>query len=140
MSADASGYPLPSYATTIWLDGTGNLCLALPSGPQNHPHVVRIPLAKCSIEKSEGGGTLGRQMGWQTLLEILKQKVASQTRPVRLGDRASPVQYDIEAMLGAMHSGSTNKRRRFNERGTQQLDYQDLFADMAEIDPLGQGK
>lgn len=125
MIPDSSGCPLPSYATTIWLDGTGNLCLALPSGPQGHPHVVRIPLAKCSIEKSDGGSTLGRQMGWQALLEVLKQRQAAQKRPIRLGDRASPVQYDIEAMLGAVRNAPA--ARKFDQRGAQQIDYDDLL-------------
>lgn len=125
---DHSGYPLPSYVSTIWLDGKGNLCLAVPSGPDSKSHVITIPLAKCSIEKSDGGSTLGRQMGWQALLEVLKQRAASQQRPIRLGDRAAPVQYDIDAMLGAVQSGGA-KPRRFDERGTQQLDYQDLFSE-----------
>lgn len=126
MISDHTGYPLPSYAATIWLDGIGNLLIALPSGPEAKPHTVTIPLAKCSIEKSEGGSILGRQQGWQALLAVLKERQASQKRPVRLGDRAAPVQYDIEAMLGAVQSGSA-KARRFDERGTQQLDYADLF-------------
>ncbi len=125
--SDHSGYPLPSYASTIWLDGKGNLCLALPSGPQAKAHTITIPLAKCSIERREGGSTLGRQMGWQALLAVLGQRQASQVRPVRLGDRAAPVQYDIDAMLGAMRHGPAP--RKFDKRGTQQLDYQDLFSE-----------
>lgn len=125
---DHSGYPIPSYASTVWLDGNGNLCLAVPSGPEGKAHVIAVPLAKCSIERSDGGSTLGRQMGWQALLEVLKQRAASQQRPIRLGDRAAPVQYDIDAMLGAVQLGGA-KPRRFDERGTQQLDYQDIFSE-----------
>ena len=128
---DHSGYPLPSYASTIWLDGKGNLCLALPSGPQSKAHTISIPLAKCSIERSEGGSTLGRQMGWQALLAVLTQRQASQVRPVRLGDRAAPVQYDIDAMLGAVQS-SGQRAKRFDERGTQQLGYADLFEETSD--------
>lgn len=128
MISDHSGYPLPSYASTIWLDGKGNLCLALPSGPDSKAHTVTIPLAKCSVERSEGGSTLGRQMGWQALLAVLTQRQASQVRPVRLGDRAAPVQYDIDAMLGAVQSGG-QRAKRFDERGTQQLGYDDLFSE-----------
>lgn len=131
MISDHSGYPLPSYATTIWLDGKGNLCLALPSGPDSKAHTITIPLAKCSIEQSEGGSTLGRQMGWQALLAILKQRAASQQRPVRLGDRAAPVQYDIDAMLHAT-SGAGVKPKVFNERGDLQLAYDDLFSQEQE--------
>lgn len=124
MIPDSSGYPLPSYATTIWLDGN-NICLALPSGPDSKAHVIRIPLAKCSIEKSAGGSVLGTQMGWQALLEVLRQRRATQKRPIRLGDRASPVQYDIEAMLGAVRNAPA--ARKFDQRGAQQIDYDDLL-------------
>ncbi len=126
MISDHSGYPLPSYATTIWLDGKGNICLALPSGPDSKAHTITIPLAKCSVEQAEGGSTLGRQMGWQALLAILKQRQAAQVRPVRLGDRAAPVQYDIDAMLRAT-SGAGVKPKVFDGSGTRQLAYDDLF-------------
>lgn len=126
MIQDHSGYPLPSYATTVWLDGKGNLCLALPSGPDSKAHTITIPLAKCSIEQAEGGSTLARQMGWQALLAVLKQRAASQERPVRLGDRAAPVQYDIDAMLRAA-SNSSVKPKVFNEKGDLQLAYDDIF-------------
>ena len=131
--SDHSGYPLPSYASTIWLDGRGNLCLAVPSGPDSKAHIITIPLAKCSVEKSDGGSTLGRQMGWQALLEVLKQRAASQERPIRLGDRAAPVQYDIDAMLGAVQS-SGQRARRFDERNQRVVDYSDLFEGLDNAD------
>lgn len=130
MISDHSGYPLPSYATTIWLDGKGNLLLALPSGPDSKAHTVTIPLAKCSIEQSEGGSTLGRQLGWQALLSILSERQKTQEKPMRLGDRAAPVQYDLEAMLGAMRSAP--KPKKFDEKGSRLLDYDDLFAEERE--------
>lgn len=128
MISDHSGYPLPSYASTIWLDGLGNICLAVPSGPDAKAHVVRIPLAKCSIEQTEGGGTLGRQMGWQALLAVLKERAAAQARPVRLGDRAAPVQYDIDAMLRATSACSV-KATRFDERNQRVAEYDELFSE-----------
>jgi hypothetical protein len=124
---DHSGYPLPSYAATIWL-AASDLCIALPSGPDGKSHVIRIPLAKCSIEKTDGGSTMGTQMGWQALLEILKTRAATQERPIRLGDRAAPVQYDIDAMLRAT-STSTAKPSRFDEKNARILDYSDLFSE-----------
>ncbi len=125
--SDHSGYPLPSYATTIWLDGKGNLLLALPSGPDSKAHTITIPLAKCGIERTDGGSTKSTQLGWQALLEVLKQRQAAQKRPVRLGDRAAPVQYDLDEMLGALRTGG--KPRKFDDKGQQQLDYQDLFGE-----------
>lgn len=122
MISDHSGYPLPSYATTIWL-AADHICLALPSGPDSKAHVIRIPLQKCSIERTDSGSTLGTQMGWQALLEILKQRAATQERPIRLGDRGAPVQYDIDAMLRAASAGTS---RRFDASGNEQLSYDDL--------------
>ena len=124
MISDHSGYPLPSYASTIWLSGA-DLCLAVASGPDSKPHVIRIPLAKCSVEQSEGGSTLGRQMGWQALLSVLKQRQLTQEKPVRLGDRAAPVQYDIDALLRAT-STSSARPKVFDKRGERQLSYDDL--------------
>lgn len=131
MSQDHSGYPLPSYATTIWL-ASDHLCVALPSGPNGKAHTVRIPLAKCSIEQSEGGSTLGRQLGWQALLEILKTRAAAASRPVRLGDRAAPVQYDLDAMLRAV-STTPSTPKVFSNRGVRQLSYSELFEDQDAI-------
>lgn len=116
-----SGYPLPSYAIQVWLAGD-TIHLALPSGPDGKSHVVRIPLAKCSIEQSEGGQPLARQLGWVVLLDILKQRQAAREAP-RIGQRSAPVQYDIEAMLRAVSP------TKFNSRGVEQLDYEQLFTE-----------
>ena len=129
MISDHSGYPLPSYATTIWLDGKGNLQLALPSGPDSKAHVITIPLAKCQPERTPSGAIASTSAGIVALLDVLKQRAAAQPRPVRLGDRAAPVQYDIEAMLTATRRPQVPAARRFNERGQQQLAYQDLFGE-----------
>ena len=124
---DHSGYPLPSYVTSIWLAGD-TIHLALPSGPDGKSHIIRIPLAKCSIESSEWGEPLARQRGWLVLLDILKQRQQERQQPVRLGDRAAPVQYDIDAMLRAVSSASPQSRK-FNSRGTEQIDYDRLFSE-----------
>jgi hypothetical protein len=125
--SDHSGYLLPSYATTCWF-ADNHLCLAIPSGPDSKAHVIRIPLVKCSIEKTDSGSILGRQQGWQAILEILTQRARTQEKPVRLGDRAAPVQYDIDAMLRASQSSST-RVKTFNGRGVEQLAYDDLFSE-----------
>lgn len=125
MISDHSGYPLPSYATTIWQAGD-HICLALPSGPDSKAHVIRIPLAKCALARTDSGAIAGDALGWSALLEILKQRAALQERPVRLGDRAAPVQYDIDAMLRAASGGTS---RRFDGQGNEQLDYDQLEFD-----------
>ncbi len=119
-----SGYPLPSYACQIWLAGN-TIHLALPSGPDGKSHVVRIPLAKCSIEQSEWGQPLARQLGWVVLQDILKQRQVQREAP-KIGQRSAPVQYDIDAMLHAMPTV-----KKFDGRGVEQLSYQQLFEDEA---------
>lgn len=116
-----SGYPLPSYAIQVWLAGD-TIHLALPSGPVGKSHIVRIPLAKCSIETSEWGQPLARQLGWVVLQDILKQRQQQREAP-RIGQRSAPVQYDIEAMLRAVSS------KKFDRRGVEQLDYEQLFSE-----------
>lgn len=124
---DHSGYPLPSYTTVIWLAGD-QIHLSLPSGPDGKSHTIRIPLAKCSIESGEWGEPLARQRGWLVLLDILKQRQQERQQPVRLGDRAAPVQYDIDAMLRAVSTSAT-QARRFTPRGQEQLKYSQLFGE-----------
>lgn len=116
-----SGYPLPSYAMQIWLAGD-TIHLALPSGPDGKSHVVRIPLAKCSIEQSEGGQPLARQLGWVVLQDILKSRQQQREAP-RIGQRSAPVQCDIEAMLRAVVT------KRYDGKGQEQLDYDKLFSE-----------
>lgn len=116
-----SGYPLPSYCMQIWLAGD-TIHLALPSGPDGKSHVVRIPLAKCSIETYEWGQPLARQLGWVVLTDILKQRQAAREAP-KIGQRSAPVQYDIDAMLRAVFP------KKFDGRGVEQLDYEQLFAE-----------
>jgi hypothetical protein len=127
MTSDHSGYPLPAYAMTIWLAGD-QIHITLPSGPGGKIHTIRIPLAKCSIETSEWGEPLARQRGWLVLLELLKQRQQERTAPIRMGDRAAPVQYDIDQMLKAV-SGASADTRKFNSRGVEQIDYDALFGD-----------
>ena len=78
MISDHSGYPLPSYATTIWLDGKGNLCLAMPSGPESKAHTITIPLAKCEIEKTDRETTEGSAIGSQAIFAIITTRSARQ--------------------------------------------------------------
>ena len=123
--SDHSGYPLPSYVTQIWLAGDF-IHMALPSGPDGKIHVIKVPVGKCSIETSEWGEPLASQRGWMVVLDLLKQRQQERAAPSRLGDRAAPVQYDIDAMLRAV-STSPQKAKRFNTRAEEQLDYDDLF-------------
>lgn len=122
-----SGYPLPSYVTSIWLAGD-QIFMALPSGPDGKIHTIKVPLAKCSIETSEWGEPLASQRGWMVVLDILKQRQQERQAPARLGDRAAPVQYDIDAMLRAVNSSSV-KPAKFNGRGEEELEYDNLFSE-----------
>jgi hypothetical protein len=103
----------------IWLAGD-TIHLALPSGSDGKSHIVRIPLTKCSIECSEWGQPLARQLGWVVLQDILKQRQQQREAP-KIGQRSAPVQYDIEAMLRAVSP------KKFDGKGVEQLDFAALF-------------
>ena len=85
-------YPPPSYAATIWLTPQG-LRLALPAAYGEAGHSIELPL---------------HDGAWETLLSILRERAryGNDARAQRtIGLRASPVQYDIDAIMRAMAQG-----------------------------------
>jgi len=84
-------YPRPLHACTIWTEGH-TLFLDFEG------HAVQIPLDKCSIECGPSGNPLARQLGWNTLLTVLRDRERAAVAP-SIGHRGAPVQYDIEAMV-----------------------------------------
>ena len=75
-----------------------HIILTLPSPLSSaRAHVLRIPIEKCGICKSNSGNPLPSQVGWNHLLSILKAQHAARTAAERcIGTRAAPVQYDLE--------------------------------------------
>lgn len=112
-------YPLPSYGLSIWLTGdTLNIAIP-PAADGTRQHTICLPLAKCSIETTEGGSILGRQRGWLVLLELLKSKEREKRNPnAKIGNASAPVKYDIEQMLVGM--------KKFDTKGNQKVSYEDL--------------
>jgi hypothetical protein len=94
-------YPLPPHAAAIWLAGD-TLWLSFESGVDGaRGHSITIPLSKCSIEQSEWGQPLARQLGWHTLLDILRSRARAGYTPA-IATSGAPSRYQIEGMLKAM--------------------------------------
>ena len=84
-------YPKPVHAASIWIEGD-KIFLDFDS------HTVKIPLEKCSIETSSFGNPLARQLGWNSLLRILRDREIAMTAP-SIAKRGAPVQHDVELMV-----------------------------------------
>lgn len=92
-------YPIPAYAVNLWIAGD-DLWIAFPGqGPEERGHSVRLPASVA---------------GMQTAITILRER--AQARSLRLGERGTPTQYELEqdkkygAILEAMKADSTAKR------------------------------
>jgi hypothetical protein len=84
-------YPRPDHAVAVWTQGD-ELFVDFDS------HTVRIPLAKCSIECSGFGSPLSRQLGWNTLMTVLREREKADRAPT-IANPGSPVQHDVEKMI-----------------------------------------
>lgn len=92
--------PIPDHAIRIWLAGD-EIHMAFDS-PESAPHhTIKIPIGKCSIETTEWGSPLSRQLGWYSLMSILKS--AEQAgRKGQIAEASAPSSYQLEQMLRAM--------------------------------------
>jgi len=84
-------YPVPAHSANIWTEGH-KLFLELGG------HAVQISLDKCSIETGPSNAPLARQLGWSTLLSVLRSRETAGHTP-SIGQKGSPVQHDIERMV-----------------------------------------
>jgi hypothetical protein len=72
-------YPIPAYAASFWIAGD-SLMIAFPGqGPEEHGHTVKFPA-------SEGG--------LRAAITVLKDR--AQARDLRLSNRGTPSQYEVE--------------------------------------------
>lgn len=91
-------YPLPSYAVSAWVVGD-NLMIAFPgTGPSGQGHTIKLP--------ASAGGL-------QAAITIMKDRAAAQD--MRLGNRGTPTQYEIEARAGAAFGKAVRKLREERE-------------------------
>ena len=92
-------YPIPAYAVNLWVSGD-DLWIAFPGqGPEERGHSVRLPASVA---------------GMQTAITILKER--SQAKSLKLGERGTPTQYELEqdrkyaAILEAMKADTAERR------------------------------
>ena len=73
-------YPLPAHSASFWVSGD-DLWIAFPGqGPEERGHSIRLPASAA---------------GLSTAITILKDR-AEANRDLRLGNRGTPTQYEIE--------------------------------------------
>jgi len=71
--------PVPHYACTFWVAGD-SLMVAFPGqGPEAKGHTIKLPASKAGLE---------------TIITILKDR--AQARDLRLSQKGTPSQYEIE--------------------------------------------
>lgn len=92
-------YPLPAHAASFWIAGD-DLWIAFPGqGPEERGHSVRLPASVA---------------GLQTAIAILKER--STATSLKLGNRGTPTQYELEqdrkygAILEAMKADTEARR------------------------------
>lgn len=73
-------YPLPAHAASFWIAGD-DLWIAFPGqGPEERGHSIRMPASPA---------------GLHTAIQIMKAR--SEANDLRLGNKGTPTQYDLEA-------------------------------------------
>lgn len=73
-------YPLPAHAASFWVSGD-DLWIAFPGqGPEERGHSVRLPASPAGLAAA---------------ITILKDR-AEHGRDLKLGNRGTPTQYEIE--------------------------------------------
>lgn len=78
-------YPLPSYAVSMWVSGD-DLWIAFPGqGPEARGHSVRLPASPA---------------GLATAIKIMRER--SHATDLRLAQKGTPTQYDLEAISNYM--------------------------------------
>ena len=96
-------YPPPADCITVWLSqDRSTLHIALdPVGGDAKGTVVRLPLSKCEVARTDGGAIKASSSGWAILLDILRerQNAVNKAEKMYLSSRARPTQIDVEKIL-----------------------------------------
>lgn len=95
MSADK--YPLPCYAISAWVVGD-SLMIAFPGTVSEQGHTIKLP--------ASAGGL-------QAAITIMRDRASAES--LKLGNRGTPTQWDIEARAGAAFGRATRKLREEKE-------------------------
>lgn len=113
-------YPLPAHCAYIWFDGAALRLQLPPDGPESHGNMIVLPLERCAVVPSTSGAPRPDQRGWLVLLDTLRERLVAADR--RIGTLASPVQYDIEAVLrGVEATAGVAERKREASNAAEQV-------------------
>ena len=72
-------YPLPDYAASFWVAGDDLWIAFSGQGPEERGHSIRLPASAA---------------GFATAIQIMRDR--SQAHDLKLGNRGTPTQYEIE--------------------------------------------
>jgi hypothetical protein len=87
-----NSYPLPSYAVSAWVAGD-DLYIAFPGTVSEQGHTIKLP--------ASAGGLAAA-------VKILRERQAAES--LRIGERGTPTQYEIEA--GKAWGAVTRRNRK----------------------------
>lgn len=117
-------YPLPANSASVWFNGQGIAIAFPPTEGRSRGHTVIIPLERLEIPLTDSGAIAAAHSGWNTLLALLKERYSAQHTP-RMGERAEPTQYQLDAWLRANGLGSV-PRHPARGASAEAIDISDL--------------
>jgi hypothetical protein len=93
-------YPLPAYAVSMWVVGD-NLMVAFPGTVSEKGHTIKLP--------ASAGGL-------QAAITIMKDR--ARATDLRIGNKGTPTQYDLEAIGKFMIENAGYKEREARKAST----------------------
>jgi hypothetical protein len=95
-----SFYPIPAYAVSIWVAGD-SLLIAFPGTVSEQGHTIKLPASTAGLD---------------TALKIAKAR--AEADDLRIGNKGTPTQYEIEARGGAAFGAVSRRVREEREAAT----------------------
>lgn len=115
MALSADKYPLPAYAVSMWVVGD-SLMIAFPGTVTEQGHTIKLP--------ASAGGL-------QAAVNIMRER--SRAQDLRLGNRGTPTQHEIEARAGAAFGKAVRKEREAREAAVTERNERKLAEHTAKV-------
>lgn len=100
-------YPIPAYAISVWVAGD-SLMIAFPGTVTEKGHTIKLPASAAGLD---------------TAVKIAKAR--AEASDLRIGNRGTPTQYDVEA---GKAWGAVTKRQRAEREAVEAADKADALA------------
>lgn len=85
-------YPLPSFAASIWWNGSGLSLSFPPAVGEARGSTIVIPASRLAIDPADASAR-----GWHAILSVLQDRAHAGAKPI--GHRGTPSQYEVERAL-----------------------------------------